>query len=132
MSKKAGIRKVELFWPQDIPLDEISVQFIQGMLDRCAVGFYNYGPTKNSFPHVYNALECADKRRRHYKKTHNTENLIDEANYLMFEFMHPRDPRAFFEATDKSGSPGAVTVAGKVVHGQSELTEVEQRRLRRR
>lgn len=36
----------------------------------------------------------------------NTEYLVDAANFLMIEFMHPAHPKAHYRATDKEGSPG--------------------------
>jgi len=89
------------------------------MLNRVAVGFFNYGPAKRDFS--YNWIKTLRLRLKHYRETHNTENLIDVANYAMLEFLYPIDRRAFFEATDKSGSPGAILTSGRVVHGKDEL-----------
>lgn len=36
----------------------------------------------------------------------NVEYLIDAANMLMIEFMHPAHPNAHYKATDRDGSPG--------------------------
>jgi hypothetical protein len=38
----------------------------------------------------------------------NAEYLVDAANFLMIEFMHPAHPAAHYRATDASGSPGRV------------------------
>jgi hypothetical protein len=38
----------------------------------------------------------------------NAEYLVDAANFLMIEFMHPAHPNAHYAATDKEGSPGRV------------------------
>ena len=49
---------------------------------------------------------CIDK----YRKTGNTEYLVDAANYCMFEFMFPQVPGAHFRATDDSESAGVVGI----------------------
>lgn len=41
----------------------------------------------------------------------NTEYLVDAANFLMIEFMHPAHLVAHFKATDNTGSPGRVAQA---------------------
>lgn len=38
----------------------------------------------------------------------NAEYLVDAANMLMIEFMHPAHPKAHYTATDSAGSPGRV------------------------
>ena len=42
-----------------------------------------------------------------FKKDHNTEHLVDAANYLMFRYMYPM-PGEFFKPTDSDGSVGTV------------------------
>lgn len=42
-----------------------------------------------------------------FQRDHNTEHLVDAANYLMFRFMFPM-PGEYFKTTDDSGSVGTV------------------------
>lgn len=110
--------KIELNWPSSIPQTQFSKDFLQGMLNRVAVGYHNYGPAKKG---GYNWMKSLRMRLTHYRETHNTENLIDAANYAMLEFTYPNDRKAYFKPTDKSGSPGAALISGRVVKGKDEL-----------
>lgn len=76
-------------------------------LNRVKTSFYKYGPAKINFgDKLVNALECADMCVEKYKKTKNTEYLLDAMNYHMFEFMYPQDEEAFFKATGSKDSAG--------------------------
>ena len=55
---------------------------------------------------LVNALESHDLCIEKYKKTKNTEYLLDAMNYLMFEYMYPQEDGAFFKATDDGESAG--------------------------
>jgi len=124
---------ITLDWPDSIPQDQISKKFIQGMLDRMAFGFHNYGHIKINFdnPGKHIALKNLDIRYKMYKETGNTEWLMDLANYAMIEFKYPRHPKAHFRSTSKEESPGSAMdgdregmprVRGKEedpVHGES-------------
>ena len=88
------------------PQSEYSREFLEGMLNRCAVSLHKYGPVKDAFPWKVDAMKCVAERLELYKQTKNTEHLIDAANYLMFEFMHPSLFGAKFEPTDSDQSPG--------------------------
>ena len=85
---------------------EVSRFFLDGMVKRMLVSFYKYGPVADGFPDKIDALASARQRIALYKKTGNTEALMDAANFLMIEFMHPSLDEAHFEGTDDSGSPG--------------------------
>ncbi len=115
--------KITLNWPDSIPQTQFSKDFLQGMLNRVAVGYHNYGDAKKSWQsgHGFNWIKSLRLRLTKYRESHNTENLIDIANYAMLEFLYPNDQKAFFKATDKSGSPGAVLVSGRVVQGKEDL-----------
>lgn len=110
--------KIELQWPDSIPPGQFSQEFLQGMLNRLAVGYYNYGPVRRG---TYDWIASLILRLNRYQESHNSENLIDAANYAMLEFLYPLDPHSHFWATDKRGSPGAVTVDGRTVKGKDEL-----------
>ena len=90
-----------------LPATEYSNQFDVLRKNRVAVSFYKYGTAKKNFgDHLVNALEtmqlCIDK----YKSTGNTEYLCDAANYIMFEYMYPSVPGAYFKATSSEESAG--------------------------
>lgn len=51
-----------------------------------------------------------------FKKDHNTEHLVDAANYLMFRYMYPM-PNEHFMATDSDGSVGTVGTPINMEHG---------------
>ena len=75
--------------------------------NRVSVSFYKYGSAADNFgEHLVNALESADMCVEKYKESGNTEYLCDAANYIMFEFMYPSLPNAFFKATDSTESAG--------------------------
>lgn len=121
--------KITLKWPDSIPKSQISVQFIQGMLDRMAMGYHNYGPVTLNFPLNYDAINGVKTRLKHYKKTHNTEFLMDAANFAMIEFMLPADPKAFFKATTKDESPGSPLSSGKMSRGKEDFDPTPKRRV---
>lgn len=53
------------------------------------------------------ALETAQRCLDAFRKDHNTEHLVDAANYCMFRFKYPM-PGESFRATDGSESVGTV------------------------
>lgn len=95
---------------------EISIPFVQGMLDRMIVSYYKYGAIKASFPSHISALDSIQLRLDKYKDTGNTEYLIDVANFAMIEFIHPSIVGAEYKPTDSDGSPGRITKHGLVTH----------------
>ena len=105
------------------PPSEISQQFLQGMVNRMMVSFYKYGPVADAYPNKVNALASLQQRLDKYKKTGNTEFLIDAANFAMIESMYPSLPNAFFKGTDSDQSPGRITKNG-------EITDVANRNIR--
>ena len=72
------------------------------------VSHYKYGPARKNFGGGrVDALATAELCIEAFKKDHNTEHLVDAANYLMFRYMFPM-PGEFFKATDSDGSVGTV------------------------
>ena len=65
---------------------------------------------------LVNAIQSHDLCVKKYLETGNTEYLCDAANYLMFEFMYPQVPGAYFEATDSAGSAGIVGTSVKELY----------------
>ena len=89
--------------PKSVP-PQWDAQFIQGMVDRMAQGYYTYGHIKDARKQDFR--RSLEARLRKYKLDGNTEWLIDAANFLMIEFMYPRHPDAHFRSTDTNESPG--------------------------
>lgn len=129
--------KIKFNWPDSVPEDQIDIPFIQGMLDRMAVGFHNYGHMRR-YENVSNSLKNVIIRLAKYAgmnniqeivkelsvridlpPTGNTEFLMDAANYAMMEFVKPGFDFAYFEPTTKEDSPGAI-VDGKHVKGKED------------
>jgi hypothetical protein len=98
--------KVELKFADGTPTSEFDAKFLQGMLDRMAMSFYKYGRVADAFPQKIDAIASADLRLKEFKRTGNLEMLMDAANFLMIEFMHPRHKKAHFKPTDSHESPG--------------------------
>ena len=92
----------------DVLKQEYSEQFDKERKHRVEVSFYKYGPARKNFGEgrvdAIGSLElCLDKS----KKTHNTEYLLDVANYAMFRYMFPL-PGESFKPTDSNASAGTV------------------------
>lgn len=86
--------------------NEYSTEFDKLRKSRVEVSFYKYGAARDNFGSgrvdAIGSLElCLDK----FKKTGNTEYLLDVANYAMFRYMFPL-PGEYFKATDSSESAG--------------------------
>jgi hypothetical protein len=92
----------------NILTQEYSDQFDKLRKNRVEVSFYKYGSARDNFASgrvdAIGSLElCLDK----FKKTGNTEYLLDVANYAMFRYMYPM-PNEFYKATDSTESAGTV------------------------
>lgn len=73
-------------WIQD-ELPEGVETFVRGMINRMIVSYHKYGPLKLAYPHKVNAVESLRQRVDEYRKTGNTEWLIDAANFAMIHFI---------------------------------------------
>jgi hypothetical protein len=81
--------------------DEYSERFDGLRRNACKVSFYKYGPAKKNFLEGrVDAIKSLEKKLAAYKRTGNTEYLVDVANYAMFEFMYPLHAAAHFTPTD--------------------------------
>lgn len=115
-----------------VPQSEYSPTFIQGMIDRMHVSFFKYGKVADAYPTPVNAIESLFGRLLKYSGKDgvqkavaaaidkfergamigapggdgNTEWMMDVANFAMIEYMRPRHPKAHFQGTDASASPG--------------------------
>ena len=118
---------IKFFMPKGVPEDQIDKKFIQGMIDRMCVGFFNYGSMRR-YEVKSHSLKNIKIRIKKYEQTKNTEFLMDAANYCMMEFVVPSFEKAFFKPTDKSESPGAI-VDGKLVKGKEHYTKNQLERI---
>ena len=92
----------------DILKTEYSEQFDKERKHRIEVSYFKYGSARDNFASGrVDALATAELCLEAFKKDHNSEHLIDAANYLMFRFKYPM-PGDHFTPTDSSGSVGTV------------------------
>lgn len=78
------------------------------------MSFPKYGHVKDSIDKGMDPLGEVRARIGQYRATGNTEWLMDAANYLMFEFMHPSHEDAHYRSTDSAESKGRVMRDGTV------------------
>ena len=96
--------KQEMNWNE-----EYSERFDELRKNRIRTSFHKYGPAKINYGEkLVEAIPTAEQCIEKYRRTGNTEYLLDAANYLMFEFMYPQQAGAHFEATGSEGSAGQV------------------------
>lgn len=94
----------------ELDTNEWSEKFDQLRKNRVAVSFFKYGPARKNFGEGrVDAIKTAELCLEAFKKDHNTEHLVDAANYMMFRFMYPL-PGEFFESTDSAKSVGTVGI----------------------
>lgn len=76
---------------------------------RVEMSMHKYGSAADNFGKgLVSAIGSHDLCIKKYQETGNTEYLCDAANYLMFEFMYPQVPGAFFSATAAHETAGIV------------------------
>jgi hypothetical protein len=91
-----------------MPSSEYSEQFDKERKYRVEMSYFKYGSARDNYGSGrVDALATAEQCLEAFKRDHNTEHLVDAANYLMFRFMYPM-PGEFFKATDSDGSVGLV------------------------
>ena len=74
---------------------------------------YKYGPVKDNFSGNGNvdAIGTLKLCLEKFEQTHNTEYLVDVANYAMFRFMYPKEGEFFKRtASDESAGVDGITV----------------------
>jgi hypothetical protein len=102
-----------------LPETEYSYEFDKLRENRCGVSFHKYGSAKENFGHhLVSALDSAKLCHEKYLTTGNTEYLVDQANYIMYEFMYPSIEGAHFRATSSDESAG---VAGITINRLREM-----------
>ena len=94
---------------------DFSMEFIAKMENAIVMSHYKYGWMSQTYPELAQAYKCVKERLGLYEKTHNTEYLVDVANFAMIEFKHPSFADSKYIATDSDKSPG---LAGGISYKQ--------------
>lgn len=88
---------------------EYSEEFDRLRKNRVETSYYKYGPARKNFAAGnVQAIPTMERCIKKYQETGNREYLLDSANYLMFEYMFPKHPKAHFRATSSEESAGIV------------------------
>lgn len=86
---------------------EYNFDFDKKCQDAMVMSFYKYGPVKVNYGEkLVDAIKTLEERLELYKKTGNTEYLVDVSNMARIEFTYPQHPNAYYKATDSDKSPG--------------------------
>ena len=91
---------------EEILKKDFSEAFVGKMKNAIETSYYKYGHASRTYPELAQAHKCITERLELYLATHNTEYLVDVANFAMLEFMHPAFPDAAYRPTDSDVSPG--------------------------
>lgn len=94
---------------------DFSNEFVTKMKNAILTSHYKYGYMSETYPELAQAYKCIKERLELYEKTHNTEYLVDIANFAMIEFKHPAFSDAKYTPTDSDQSPG---LAGGISYKQ--------------
>ena len=99
----------------DILRRDFDESFIQRMRNAIETSHHKYGWLSDTYPELAQAVSCIEERLEKYKETHNTEYLVDIANFAMIEFKYPSFKDAKYDPKDSSESPG---LAGGISYKQ--------------
>lgn len=91
---------------EDVLKRDFSEAFVNKMKNAIWMSHFKYGFASKTYPELAQAYKCIRERLELYEKTHNTEYLVDVANFAMLEFMFPAFPDAVYKPTDSNQSPG--------------------------
>ena len=100
------------------PTTQYSTTFLQGMVNRMLTSYHKYGHIRDAILAGVDPIQSCHQRVGKYLETGNTEYLMDAANYLMAEYMHPSHESAHFDA--ESRSPGRILRDGRITDKHSE------------
>lgn len=85
---------------------EWSDEFNHLRKNRCDLSFYKYGSARENFgAGRVDALATAYRCMEAFERDHNSEHLVDAANYLMFRFMYPMEGESFRATDDRESVP---------------------------
>lgn len=85
---------------------DFSKEFISKMQNAMVMSPYKYGWCSQTYPELAQTYKSIEERLDLCKKTHNTEHLVDIANFAMIEFKHPAFKDAEYIPTGSNSSPG--------------------------
>lgn len=91
---------------EEIMKRDFSEEFVNKMRNAIEMSHYKYGWMSNTYPELAQAVKCIQERLDLYNETHNTEYLVDIANFAMIEYKHPSYEDAKYTPTDSNKSPG--------------------------
>ena len=102
--------------------EDVSTEFIRGMLNRMGMSRFKYGAVKDTKDKI-DHIAGLKKRLAMFEEDGNGEWLMDIANMAMIAFMTENHPRYHFRATDSDESPGRVGLNGAqgAAHNDSRL-----------
>jgi hypothetical protein len=103
-------------------------RFVSGMADRMIVSAHKYGRVTPDVPKQRDMLATIRLRLQKYQDTHNTEFLMDVANFCVMEGLFPSFDDAHFKPTDSHESPGLVGHDGSVLHSVPDAVSEARRR----
>lgn len=93
---------------EDPTLRNVYPEAVNKAIGLANVSYYKYGPAKNNFAEGrVDAIGCIDNCLEKFRKTKNTEYLLDVVNYALYRYIFPL-PGEEFKHTDSSGSAGVV------------------------
>ena len=94
---------------------DFSMEFLAKMENEIVMSHYKYGWMSQISPELAHVFQCIKERLELYEKRHNTEYLVDVANFAMIGFKHPSFADSKYTATDSDKSPG---LAGGISYKQ--------------
>lgn len=100
---------------EEILKRDFSEAFVNKMKNSIEMSHYKYGWMSKNYPELVQAVKCLKERLDLYEDTHNTEYLIDVANFAMIEFMYPTFEDSRYNPKDSNESPG---LAGGISYKQ--------------
>lgn len=101
-------------WPDGVPADQFSIDFVQKMANRMVQGYAKYGPIERVRKDI-DRMKSLEQRLSKYRETGNSEWLVDVGNMAMIQFI--LDGPEQFHATPTEESPGLTLHSGKVITG---------------
>lgn len=107
--------KLQIEWPDGVPVDQFSLDFVQKMANRMVQGYAKYGPIERVRRDV-DRIKSLQQRLDKYRETGNSEWLVDAGNMAMIQFI--LDGPENFHATPTEESPGLAKHNGGQRHGK--------------
>ena len=86
---------------QDLLNSEVDESFIQHMKDSMCMSYFKYGHINNYASNQ--SLDYINKELKAFNEDHNTEHMVNVANYAMIRYMLPKS-NEHYNATDSNKS----------------------------